>query len=128
PAIDRRLGIGEMVPDLAGAQHAIRPDLDSVGRDDGAAVEPGVAPDVDDRLGAGGDEAVDLGVGPGVDISTEFHSTGTRNPQPAIPQEARSEVDVAAPPIPNGGHPSQGARGGVLPLHWVVRLPGEGWR
>ena len=38
PAIDRRLGIGEMVPDLAGAQHAIRPDLDSVGRDDGAAV------------------------------------------------------------------------------------------
>ena len=87
-----------------------------------------MAPDVDDRLGAGGDEAVDLGVGPGVDISTEFHSTGTRNPQPAIPQEARSEVDVAAPPIANGGHPSQGARGGVLPLHWVVRLPGEGWR
>jgi len=51
-----------MVADLAGAQHAVRPDLDPLGGDDGAAVQPRVATNADDCLRADGDEAIDLGV------------------------------------------------------------------
>src|SRR5207248_6549305 len=52
-----------------------------------------------------------------LNVSPELHSAGTGNPQPAIPQEARSEVDVVAPPIWQGGHPSESARGDVPPWH-----------
>src|SRR2546429_8363736 len=102
---------------FAVAQHRIRLDIDPLGGDDGAAIQPRVATDADDRLRAGGDEAIDLGVRPGINVSPELHSAGTGNPQPAIPEEARSEVDVAAPPIWQGGHPSETARGDVPPWH-----------
>src|SRR5258708_12937646 len=105
-----------MVPYLTGTEHAVGPDLAPFGGDDGAAVQPGVAPDVDDGPGAGGDQTVDLGVRPGVDISLEFHSPGTGDPKPAISQQARCEVDVAAHPVRQRCHPAAGARGDLLPF------------
>ena len=84
--ISRRLGVGEMVPDLTGTEDAIGADVDSVSGDDGAAVQPGVPADVDDRLRARGDQAVDLGVRPGVDVRLQHHPPGALDAQPAIPE------------------------------------------
>src|ERR1700675_5043984 len=86
-AIRRRFGVGEMVANLTGTEDAIRAHLNPFGGDDGAAVQPGVATDVDDRLGAGGDEAVDLGVRPGVDIGVEHHPSRPLNAEPAVPEQ-----------------------------------------
>src|SRR2546428_10190141 len=54
--IDGRFGVGEMVSDLAGAEHAVSTDLNPLGGDDRAAVPAGTAANADDRLATGGDE------------------------------------------------------------------------
>src|ERR1700674_4953547 len=78
--INRRFRVGEMVPNLAGAEHAIGADIDPIGGDDRAAVQAGVAADVDYRLAAGGDEAVYFGVRPGVDVRLEHDPARTGDP------------------------------------------------
>ena len=75
-----------MVPNLTGAEHAVGADIDPVGGDDGAAVQPRLTTDVDHRLGASGDQTVDLGVRPGIDIRLEHDPSRTRDPQATVPQ------------------------------------------
>src|ERR1700694_4870061 len=112
-----------MVPNVTGAEHAVSTDLDPFGGDDGAAVQPGVTADADDRLGAGGDQAVHFGVRPGVDIRLDFHSPGTGDAKPAIPQQARSEVDIAPQPIRQRRQPPEGAGRRISPLHHLCDYP-----
>lgn len=117
PAIDRRLGIGEMVPELAGAQHAIRPDLDPLGGDDGAAVQPGIAADPNQGLRPGRDQAIDFGMRPGVDVRIQLDPSRPADAKPAVAEEARSNTDPGIGPIGEGGEPAKAAGRGPFPVH-----------
>ena len=85
-AIRHGFGVGEMVPNLTGSEDAIGADVDAFRRDDGAAVQPGVPADANHRLRARGDQAIDLGVRPGVDVGLQHHLPRPLDAEPAIPQ------------------------------------------
>lgn len=118
--VHRGFGIGEMVPNLTGTEDTIGTDLDPLGGDDGAAVQPGVATDLDQRVGARGDEAVDLGVRPGVDIGVEHHSSWSLDAQPAVPEQTRPDANARVAAIGEGSEPAESAGRRLFHLHSVA--------
>ena len=112
-----------MVPNLARAKHAVSTDIDPLGGDDGAAVQPGVATDVDHRLRTRGDQSVDLGVRPGIDVRLEHHPARTRDPQAAIPQQPRSDGDPRPNAVGQGCGPAQASRRRLFPIHALSDYP-----
>ena len=106
-----------MIPNLAGTEDAIGADVDSFGGDDGAAVEPGVPADADDRLRAGRDEPVDLGMRPGVDICVQYHLAGPLDAQPAIPEQSWSDANPRVETKGQAGEPAETEGRRLFQLH-----------
>src|SRR5436309_8581600 len=117
PTILRGLGVGEMIADLARPEDAVGAHLHPVGGDDGAAVQPGIASDVDHGLLSSGDQPVDLRVRPGVDVRLEHHPAGAGDTEPAIAQESRADRHPRLSPVGQGGEPAETACRRLLPIH-----------
>ena len=101
----------------------MRAHLDAFGGYERAPVESGIPANANQRPGLGRDQAVDLGVGPGIDISIQHDIARPRDVKTPISKEARSETDPPARhAIGEGGTPPEEAGGPPLPAHLLRGL------
>ena len=118
PAVARRLRVGEMIQNLAGPEHTVRTHLDAIGSNDRAAVQPGIAADVNHGPWRGGDQTVHLRMRPGVDVGVEYHAPRSPDTEPAVAQQSWTDPNLPSGSVGEGGKPAEAARCGLFPVHY----------